>query len=136
MSTPEQRALLRQLNLKLDTFQLTDLLDELKAAEERANEAEMISAMIGEERQKLELEVTALSPRIAELESRKPEEGRLARGIVGYCLEHFYPEIKEPNILPDTLGMLTQISNMVTGLMRRPPAVSEAKEGSLSPDKS
>ena len=45
MSTPEQRALLRQLNLKIDTFRLTDLLDELNAAGEKVEfEAERAEA--------------------------------------------------------------------------------------------
>ena len=46
MSTPEQRALLRQLNLKIDTFRLTDLLDELNAAEARATRAEAALRMV------------------------------------------------------------------------------------------
>lgn len=58
-------------------------------------------------------------------QAASPEKGldqHVARGVVEYMFEHFYPEIEEPNILSDLYGLLTQISNMVTGLQRKPGA--------------
>jgi Lar family restriction alleviation protein len=57
-----------------------------------------------------------------------------AKGIVEYMFEHFYPEVQTPNVLPDLFGKLSQISNMVTGLARKPsPAAPPESESGLKP---
>jgi hypothetical protein len=75
-----------------------------------------------------------------QVEGKEPATGEseelcqyAAKGIVEYMFEHFYPEVQTPNVLPDLFGKLSQISNMVTGLARKPsPAAPPESESGLA----
>ena len=52
----------------------------------------------------------------------RDQEALMALNIARYMQERFYPEAKDFEPLNDLMGLLTQISNMATGLARAAPA--------------
>ena len=57
----------------------------------------------------------------------RDQEALMALNIARYMQERFYPEAKDFEPLNDLMGLLTQISNMATGLARAAPAQPAGK---------